>query len=168
MKMKLLDYTLICILAGGASAPLAAQDAAPQPQQPVCDANGCTATDSATLTQPTAIVLTPSSESLSCNGEPTGTATIAAAGGVGSFTYNWSPGSPAGDGTPTVTGLLADDYSVTVTDANNCTAAAFFTLTQPQAISATVSSTQVSCHGDSNGTAEGRARNRRVELHKLN
>lgn len=46
MKMKLLDYTLICILAGGVSAPLAAQDAAPprapDAPQPVCDDRGCT------------------------------------------------------------------------------------------------------------------------------
>ncbi|PXY38650.1 adhesin, partial [Flavobacterium cheongpyeongense] len=48
----------------------------------------------------------------------------------------------------------AGAYTVTVTDANGCTATRNFTITQPTAIStATAAQTNVSCNGGSNGSA---------------
>jgi hypothetical protein len=47
-----------------------------------------------------------------------GAATAIASGGTGSYTYQWSTGSSA----QSLNGLAAGAYSVTVTDANQCTA----------------------------------------------
>ena len=122
----------------------------------VTDANGCTATQNFTVTQPTAISVTAASQTnVSCNGGSNGAASInTPTGGAGGFTYNWTPGTPTGDGTTTVTGLTAGSWTCTVTDANGCTAAQTFTVTQPTAISVTpASQTNVSCNGGSNGAA---------------
>jgi hypothetical protein len=123
----------------------------------VTDANGCTANSSAfMITQPTAISITPASQTnISCFGGFNGAAAVnAATGGAGSFTYNWNPGTPTGDGTTSITGLTAGTYSCTVTDANGCTANSFaFTITAPTSIAATTSVTNVSCNGGSNGVA---------------
>ncbi|WP_430406704.1 T9SS type A sorting domain-containing protein [Fluviicola sp.] len=122
----------------------------------VTDANGCTANQAFTVTQPTAISVTPASQTnVACNGGSNGAAAInAPTGGTPGYTYNWTPGTPTGDGTTAITGLAAGTYTVTVTDANGCAANQAFTITEPTAISVTAASqTNVSCNGDSDGTA---------------
>jgi hypothetical protein len=122
----------------------------------VTDANGCTTSQSFTVTQPTALALTPASQTnIACNGGATGAASVNnATGGAGGYTYNWTPGNPTGDGTTTVSGLSAGTWTCTVTDANGCTTSQSFTVTQPTALVASISAqTNVSCNNGSNGTA---------------
>ncbi|WP_167445777.1 MBG domain-containing protein [Flavobacterium limicola] len=122
----------------------------------VTDANGCTASRNFTITQPTAIVATAASQTnVSCNGGSNGAASInIPTGGAGGYTYNWTPGTPTGDGTRSVTGLSAGTWTCTVTDANSCTTVVNFVITQPTVIStATAAQTNVSCNGGSNGSA---------------
>ncbi|MBN8682228.1 MAG: choice-of-anchor E domain-containing protein, partial [Chitinophagales bacterium] len=99
----------------------------------VTDANNCTATVSATLTQPTAAIsINVSQTNILCFGASTGAIDITATGGTGAYTYAWSdlPGSPDPEDR---TGLPQGTYTVTVTDANNCTGTRSVTLTQPSA-----------------------------------
>ena len=125
----------------------------------VTDANGCTATQSFTITQPvSALAVTPSSQTnIACFGEASGSATVnTPTGGTPGYTYNWTPGNPTGDGTASVTGLSAGTYTVTVTDANGCSATQSFTITQPASALSTATGggqTNVSCNGGTNGTA---------------
>jgi PKD repeat protein len=122
----------------------------------ITDANGCSITKTFTITQPSAITVTPTSQTnLSCNGGSNGTASVTASGGTGSLSYNWTPGNPTGDGTNSVTGLTAGTWTCTVTDANGCTNnTATFNITQPTAITSSVSSqTNISCNGGGNGSA---------------
>ncbi|MEO5644403.1 MAG: FG-GAP-like repeat-containing protein, partial [Bacteroidia bacterium] len=122
----------------------------------ITDANGCTGIVTATVTQPSAISVTASAQTnVACFGGSNGAASInAATGGAGGFTYNWTPGNPAGDGTISVTGLTAGTWTVTTTDANGCTATNAFTVTQPSAISVTASAqTNVACFGGNTGAA---------------
>ncbi len=121
----------------------------------VTDANGCTASQSFTLTEPTAISLTAASQTnVSCFGGSNGALEVnAATGGTPGYTYDWSPGTPTGDGTTSINGISAGTYTVTVTDANACTASVIFTVTQPSAtVSGTTVTTNVACNGGSNGT----------------
>ena len=91
---------------------------------------------------------------ITCNGSTNGTASISTAGGVGTLTYNWTPGNPIGDGTASVTNLSTGSYSCTITDANGCTTSQSVTITQPTALVPTLSSqTNISCFGGSNGAA---------------
>src|SRR3989338_8805438 len=122
----------------------------------VSDGLGCTKTQNFTITAPPALVVTPSSQTnVSCFGGSNGAASInTPTGGAGGYTYNWTPGNPTGDGSTAVTGLTAQTYTCTVTDANSCVASVNFTVTAPPALVVTPNSqTNVSCFGGSNGAA---------------
>jgi hypothetical protein len=103
----------------------------------VTDANGCTATTSITVTQPTTLTAGSTATSILCNGG-TATVTVSAVGGTGSYT---------GTGTFTVS---TGTHSYTVTDANGCTATTSITVTEPTALTAGSTATSILCNG---GTA---------------
>jgi gliding motility-associated-like protein len=83
----------------------------------VTDANGCTASTTVTLTQPTILTATPVITNVTCNGGSNGQITLVVGGGTGPYTYLWSNSGV----TNPLTGIPAGTYSVTVTDANGCT-----------------------------------------------
>ncbi|QQQ27944.1 T9SS type A sorting domain-containing protein [Chryseobacterium indoltheticum] len=114
----------------------------------ITDANGCTGTVTATVTQPTAMSAIVSQTNVSCNSGSNGTAGIVVTGGTAPYTYAWSP---SGGTAATATGLLAGTYTVTVTDANACTLTRTVTITQPTAISGTTVVTNIACNGGSTG-----------------
>ncbi|RDI14622.1 T9SS type A sorting domain-containing protein [Flavobacterium sp. AG291] len=117
----------------------------------VKDANLCQTTQSFTITQPTVLVASASSQTnVSCNGGSNGSATVTATGGTMPYTYSWVPASGT---SATITGKPAGTYVATVTDANGCTATQSFTITQPTALTATTTQTNVSCFGANNGSA---------------
>lgn len=94
----------------------------------VTDANGCSTTQSVTITQPTPVVLSITVTNVTCNGSCDGSATAAASGGTAPYTYMWMPG---GITTPGANGLCAGTYTIIVTDANGCSSAQTVTITQP-------------------------------------
>lgn len=114
----------------------------------VTDSRGCTATASATITAPAStveIILT-SITDVSCNGGTNGSINITASGGTPGYTYSWNNGSTSEDRT----GLAAGTYSVTVTDANGCTATLSATITQPAALTLSTTSTNPTCPPSAN------------------
>lgn len=86
------------------------------------DADGCTGTTVVQVSQPVSAVTVSitGTTPVSCNGND-GTATASASGGTGALSYSWAP---SGGNAATATGLAAGSYTVTVTDANGCTAQA--------------------------------------------
>lgn len=118
----------------------------------ITDGNGCTQTQTVVITEPAVITSSVSSQTnISCNGGSNGSATIAATGGTGSFTYSWAP---SGGTAATATGLTAGTYTCTITDANGCTQTQTATLTEPVALAVTLASqTDATCSGSTNGTA---------------
>ena len=115
----------------------------------VTDANGCTSTQTVTITQPTVLSATTMSTNVSCNAGNNGNGGVIATGGTGPYTYNWLP---SGGTNATAPNLTAGTYTVTVTDANGCTTTQTITITQPAAINATTSSVTATCNS-SNGSA---------------
>ncbi|HLG33900.1 MAG TPA: T9SS type A sorting domain-containing protein [Bacteroidia bacterium] len=99
----------------------------------VTDANGCNVSRSATLTEPPLLTTTAAATSnyngfnVRCHGGSDGEATAYPVGGVAPYGYSWTSGSSSNP----ATGLSATTYTVTVTDANGCTATASATLTEP-------------------------------------
>ncbi len=117
----------------------------------VSDANGCTQTNTFTITQPAALTASVTSTYVTCFGFNNGTAAVAATGGTGSFTYLWTP---SGGNSSTASNLSPGNYTVIVTDANGCTTSNNITITQPaSALTASVTSTNISCNGANDGTA---------------
>ncbi|NNK53741.1 MAG: cadherin-like domain-containing protein, partial [Flavobacteriaceae bacterium] len=120
----------------------------------VTDDNGCTATASTTVNPGSCrdLAANASSTPVSCNGGSDGTATVGVTGGLGPFSYSWSPG---GQTTQTITGIPAGVYTVTVTDeATLCTATATTTVNEPGPISSGIAVTNVLCFGDSSGSLD--------------
>ena len=115
----------------------------------ITDANSCTASASATVSQPTALVLNGTVANVSCSGGSNGSISITVNGGVFPYSYNWSNGATTQD----INGVVANTYTVTVTDANLCTITASFNITAPPAITSSIAGTNVTCHGQANGTA---------------
>ncbi|GAB3991969.1 hypothetical protein GCM10028807_23780 [Spirosoma daeguense] len=113
----------------------------------VTDANGCSLTQVATITQPPLLTVSLTGSGSVCAGQATGTITSSATGGTPSYTYSWSAATgPLAQTTPNLTGLSGGSYSVVVTDANGCTATANVTLpTNPLPSAPTVSVTQPTC-----------------------
>jgi hypothetical protein len=81
----------------------------------VTDVNGCTSQTAVTITEPTPLVATSSATDELLGAD--GTASVNATGGTAPYSYSWTPG---GASTPTLSGLVAGLYMVTVTDANGC------------------------------------------------
>ena len=115
----------------------------------VTDANLCTTQAVFTITEPAALSITPDSQTnIACNGGFTGSATInSATGGTASYIYDWTPGTPTGDGTTSISGLNVGTWTCTVTDANSCTSQTVFTIAEPTALIATSTANNILCNG---------------------
>lgn len=117
----------------------------------VTDASGCTDTYSGSVLVPGAPTLTTSFTSVSCNGGNDGTLTVSANGGTAPYTYSWN--TTPQQTTATATNVSAGNYTATVTDATGCTSTAAVILTEPSALSTTMSATDATCNGSQDGTA---------------
>ncbi len=84
-----------------------------------------------------------------CNGGHDGSATVAHIGNLGAVTYLWSNGET----TQSISNLVAGTYTVTVTENATCLTTASYTVTEPSALSATCSSTNVTVPNGSDGAA---------------
>ena len=116
----------------------------------VTDANGCTTSQSVTISQPQApLALNTTQINVSCFGNSTGSVNLTVTGGTAPFTYLWSNNGTVED----PTGMAAGTYSVTVTDANGCTAQTSVTITQPQSgLSLNTTQINVLCFGNNSGS----------------
>lgn len=120
----------------------------------ITDNNGCTASGSATVSGSDGATVTTTATNVLCNGDSSGNAVANATGGVTPYSYLWSDGQSDS----AATGLSAGTYYITVTDSNNCTTVDSAMVSQPAAIlTATISQTNVSCNGGSNGSATATA-----------
>jgi hypothetical protein len=114
-------------------------------QVTVTDVNGCSASITALVTQPNLLEATiGTSTNVTCFGAADGTASVNVSGGTTPYSYSWSP---AGGSSDVATGLQAGAYTVTVTDANNCTTTTEVTILEGGSLSLTASSTNPLCNG---------------------
>jgi hypothetical protein len=115
----------------------------------VRDQNNCLLVQTVTITQPLVISANPSQVNVSCFNGNNGSATVSPSGGTGGFNYSWFGG---GSTTATFSGLMAGPDSCMIKDFNNCTVIQAFIITQPAQLSLSLSTTNVTCYGMSNGT----------------
>lgn len=81
-------------------------------------ANGCSTINTVNITQPSSsLSAVASSTAASCGTCATGVISVNANGGTPAYTYTWLPG---GMNAATVSNVVPGCYTVTVTDANNC------------------------------------------------
>ena len=100
----------------------------------VTDSNGCTATTTGEITQPTAVTASSSNTAIQCHGGMS-TVSVSASGGTPGYTGTGDFQHAAGT------------YSYTVTDSNGCTATTTGEITQPTAVTASSSYDPILCNG---------------------
>lgn len=117
----------------------------------VRDANNCEAPLTVTLTQPGILQLSVvNSSNILCNGQNTGTVTVAAAAGTAPYQYSRDGVNFQGSGQ--FTGLSVGAHTFYVRDANGCQTQISQTLTQPNPLGVQTTSTPVLCFGASTGS----------------
>lgn len=115
----------------------------------VTDANSCIATLSAVVQEPTdALSLTSTSTDASCYGFADGSIDLTPTGAIAPYTYIWSNFSTQED----PINLPAGNFTVTVTDANGCTATLTETVGEPDALLVTLQATDLACNGDADAS----------------
>ncbi len=136
---------------GGAVGPTVNSLSAGTYTSTVIDSNGCLHINSVSITEPSALDLSLiSSSPVTCNGDCDGTAQVQISGGVGPYVYNWFPG---GQSSTSVNNLCAGNYTFTVEDFNNCIDSVTVSISEPDSITATISTANVSCGGACDGSA---------------
>ncbi|GAB4239322.1 MAG: hypothetical protein Tsb0034_15310 [Ekhidna sp.] len=115
----------------------------------VTDANGCTQRVEARITQPEPLVIREEQvENIDCFGNNNGLINLAVTGGTLPYSYSWN----TGDTTKNLSDLTVGDYSMTVTDANGCTASYSNTLTTPSELVVSLENTVNNlCFGENDG-----------------
>ena len=126
----------------------------------IVDASGCTGSESVTIGAPAAITVSNSKTDLLCNGDANGTIDFTVSDGTAPYDLSWtgtSSGNPAGKeitvsgGNYQLSGLIAGDYDLTITDNNGCILNSnSHTINEPAVLSQTNVSTDVSCNGGIN------------------
>lgn len=113
----------------------------------VTDNNGCIVTASGIVTTTAVPSVNVTTTDALC-GNNNGTATAVITGGTSSFSYAWNNGGNSS----TETNLTANTYSVTITDANSCTASASNSLSNSSGPTVSITTTDATC-GNNNGSA---------------
>jgi len=116
----------------------------------VSDANGCQDSSFATIASTSAPSLSTSTTNAGCTIND-GTATVTVIGGTTPYTYLWN--DPNSQTTATATGLAAGNYTIIVIDGAGCLTTATATVGGSSGPTVTVTGTDPSACGASDGTA---------------
>ncbi|HYV91802.1 MAG TPA: T9SS type A sorting domain-containing protein [Chitinophagales bacterium] len=120
----------------------------------VTDSHGCTGSNSVTINEPTcAFFCSEEHHDVSCYGGSDGTLFVGTHAFTDPVAYIWNDGAT----TKIRDGLTAGSYAVTATDGAGCIAYKTIVIQQPSAVSVSMSKTDVTTHGGSNGTATATA-----------
>ena len=119
----------------------------------VIDMNGCTATSTKSLVTPNSPTITSATNTnINCNGQNNATIQVVASGGTGALNYTLLPNNLS-NATGTFNSLIANNYTVTVTDFNGCIVQTTINITQPlPLIFNSVITQPILCFGGNNGS----------------
>ncbi len=119
----------------------------------VTDSKGCIIQGTLALANPPQMLSSVSQTQVSCFNACNGLAVGSVSNAIGAVSYYWT-GGPVPLTTQTVSNLCAGTFSMLATDQNSCTATTIFNITQPPALTVSISAIGTpSCNGYSNGFA---------------
>jgi hypothetical protein len=118
----------------------------------ITDVHNCVLEDSILITEPPCndLLLSVAKNDVTCAGGNTGSAVAVVYNGQAPYTLTWSTGQTG----PLVSNLSSGNYTVTYTDARNCTEFVSFTIQEPSPLSLSLVPTQPSCFGVNDGTID--------------
>jgi PKD repeat protein len=114
----------------------------------VSDANGCSTTSAATVSNSGAPTIALTTTQPICYGSTNGSVLSSVSGGAAPYTYTWNTGVS----TASLNNIGAGTYIVTVTDASQCQAVQSVVLANPAQVDGVISTTNATC-GNNNGSA---------------
>ena len=114
----------------------------------IVDANGCLKIDTALVTQPSMPTIGFDILDASCE-LPNGVLTAKPTGGASPYTYKWSYNNATSQ---TISSLLSNSYTVTVTDGNGCTVSADAIIGESSRPQGFISGVNPACAGVTNGS----------------
>ena len=112
----------------------------------VADLNGCLVTYSTIITQPDTLSIQATILDAQC-GSPTGAIITEISGGSVPYAFSWSNGATV----MSLYNVIAGTYTLTVTDAHNCTNIYLATITSTSSLSGTLETIDATCYGENNG-----------------
>ena len=115
----------------------------------VYDKNNCPVTGTATIDPPANYQISFDTIPVSCFNGKDGQVSVHVRGGQEPYIFQWN--TPGNDTDSIVTGLGAGFYTVTITDAGNCSIIRNIQISQPNEIQVNVIASNVSCPGRSDG-----------------
>lgn len=92
-----------------------------------------------------------SASTASCYNEPNGSIDLEVSGGSGTYTYEWNNNSET---SPSIIGLDAGAYEVTITDGNNCQKSITVVVDVIPEVELEISSEGIICFGEQNGVID--------------
>ena len=110
----------------------------------VVDDNGCVSFENITINQPDSLAMNITTQSVTCHGLSDGAAFANPTGGTSPYTFNWGTGTTSAT---SLSGLIAQSFSVLITDDNGCINAESVAINEPDTISATITTTDPLCNG---------------------
>ncbi len=113
----------------------------------ITDKNLCKKTETYNITQPDEIFVNSVSTNVTCNGGFNGEIILAAIGGTPPYSFNWN----TGQNTATIKNLFAGEYTIILSDKNNCQKEQSFLITQPETIKLQLPKADISCYGNNDG-----------------
>lgn len=120
----------------------------------VSDIQGCSFTDSVTVSIPTQLSLDTVLTHASCGGVCDGEITVTVlGGGMAPFTHYWSNSVTNFGVVSTISGLCAATYTDSIVDANGCDTVITFIITEPVPLITSSNVTDVTCFNACDGTA---------------
>tara|TARA_B100001250_G_scaffold24992_2_gene20727 strand:- start:70 stop:4356 length:4287 start_codon:yes stop_codon:yes gene_type:complete len=111
----------------------------------ITDATGCVTSDSIIITSPAQLTTNTVITNVLCKGEANGTIILNVNGGTAPYYEDYAGNNPLQ--------LSAGDYSYTVTDENGCLISDTFNISEPDSLLSSITTTDVTCAGTFNGTA---------------
>ncbi len=130
----------------------------------VTDINGCIKTGTATIELPPALSYTKNLSdyngfNISCNGLGNGYIHIDPTTGTAPFAYSWTGPDGFTSASKNLTDIKAGQYTLLITDVNECKASEIFDLTEPEKLTITLDLSEstaggynINCAGDSTGS----------------
>ncbi len=120
----------------------------------ITDANGCSVSNSTTISQPSVVSSSLTYTNVNCNGGNDGSINLSVSGGNAPYSYTWI--NAANQNIAVTQDLLqipADTFTVTITDANGCVSTMNQAISEPELpLSSTSAVTNVLCFGNSTGS----------------
>ena len=120
----------------------------------VTDDNGCQEMISVEIESPDAIVIDRIIMDITCFGFDDGSIDITPSGGQGPYDYDWTGPPPFTSMNEDISGLGPGDYTIVVTDQNDCTVDSTFTILEPDELILTSTKMDITCSGLMDGSID--------------